>query len=923
MKPKLLLLCFLLPLFGIAAKSPERPARVWETKGFEAFQKGQFDASGANLYVSRKGVVQTIHRFDLNNDGYFDLVFNNTHDLVYRLPAYEYRFKKDDRKPTRFDYPGIGSVRVRSADLNGDGFPDLVIARGFDDSSQLHNSWVYWGTPSGWSARQHMELPTPYVQDVCIGDFNHDGRPDLAFIASSSFGANSSLIYWGGKDGYFSRDRTALQTPGANGCLAVDLDGDGYADLVVTAAGRQSEIFWGGPQGLNQQKSSPLPEGSILDAARLASNHLVVTMSKGLDVLKVQSRTVGIEQTVPFEGAGKVAVGELNGDRVPDLVVTREDKGQTWETRHWATTSRIFWGREQGGKDVFSATSHTDLPTLGASDVAISDVDKDGYPDIVFANMRTHLSYDVPSYIYWGGPKGYSVTRRSALPTHGAKAVSVLGQNVFFANSISGRATGDIDSYIYYGDKQGMYSTKHMQRIPTIGGYESCLADFNDDGYPDLLTVTSTEGDPGRGNAIGSFIYWGGKEGLSLSRRTEIPTSGAIGCAVADVNQDGYLDILSSNMDNNTVSVLYGGPDGFSDKRQTVLKVNGPRFPAIADLNKDGYLDLVVPSIREDWGSSKSPNTEGLYIFWGSAKGYSATRRTVLPSVGPVSVQIADLNSDGYLDLVVCDLADLHHRVYHGVNTYIYWGSPQGYSVYNRTELPSLGAHYATIGDFNRDGFLDIFISNYQSEFTRDLNSYIYWGNRKADYTVAHRQALHVGSAAGIESGDFNGDGWIDLAVSNHVKNGDHHARSFIFWNGPKGFSNQRVTRLPTVGPHMMTGVDQGNIYTRALKEAYISAPYDAGVPLAPYELHWTGATPFGSTLDFEIRDADSSEALKEMPWKNLGYHTVKNEDLPVAILRSRRWWQFRVILADGDASSPRLTDVRVDFRAPRNEAQE
>ena len=67
---------------------PSQPiAHHWVTHGFEAFRQGTFGAGGTNLYVSRRGTVQTIHRFDVNNDGFYDLVFSNTHDRTHVLPA--------------------------------------------------------------------------------------------------------------------------------------------------------------------------------------------------------------------------------------------------------------------------------------------------------------------------------------------------------------------------------------------------------------------------------------------------------------------------------------------------------------------------------------------------------------------------------------------------------------------------------------------------------------------------------------------------------------------------------------------------------------------------------------------------------------------------------------------------------------------
>src|SRR5262249_47876119 len=161
-----------------------------------------------------------------------------THDLVYTVPAYEYRFTAKNRSaPERIEYPGAGSVHVLATDLNADRFPDLIIARGADNSTRVQNSWIYWGSAEGWDESRQTELPTPYGQDVCVGDLNGDGRPDLISVASGEYGNDTSYVYWGRSDGYSYRDRKPFKTPGGTGCLVADLDGDGFNDLVVTAAG--------------------------------------------------------------------------------------------------------------------------------------------------------------------------------------------------------------------------------------------------------------------------------------------------------------------------------------------------------------------------------------------------------------------------------------------------------------------------------------------------------------------------------------------------------------------------------------------------------------------------------------------------------------------------------------------------------------
>ena len=61
--------------------------QTWIENSFEDFIDGSFDAAGQNIYVSRDGKIRTINRFDLNEDGWIDLLFPGTHDNHSLIPA--------------------------------------------------------------------------------------------------------------------------------------------------------------------------------------------------------------------------------------------------------------------------------------------------------------------------------------------------------------------------------------------------------------------------------------------------------------------------------------------------------------------------------------------------------------------------------------------------------------------------------------------------------------------------------------------------------------------------------------------------------------------------------------------------------------------------------------------------------------------
>ena len=90
--------------------------------GFKEFSQGSFGSGGNNLYVNANGVIETINRLDVNNDGYVDLALANSHDYIERGPTHIYSMtNKEKGEWNRQQLPNDSSWMSRIVDLDKDG----------------------------------------------------------------------------------------------------------------------------------------------------------------------------------------------------------------------------------------------------------------------------------------------------------------------------------------------------------------------------------------------------------------------------------------------------------------------------------------------------------------------------------------------------------------------------------------------------------------------------------------------------------------------------------------------------------------------------------------------------------------------------------------------------------------------------------
>ena len=176
---------------------------------------------------------------------------------------------------------------------------------------------------------------------------------------------------------------------------------------------------------------------------------------------------------------------------------------------------------------------------------------------------------------------------------------------------------------------------------------------------------------------------------------------------------------------------------------------------------------------------------------------------------------------------------------------------------------------------------------------------FIYWGGEGGTYSKTNRTDLPAESSSGIQTVDLNRDGYPEIVVHNHMKDGDHTINSYIYWNGPEGFHRDRRSEVPNFGPHYSQMTDPGNLYTRKLEEEYLSPPLELSESGRPVSLFWEGEEPHGARLKFQIRTAASRQALASEEWQGPGGKGFFYQSSGTAIGEVKAdhgWLQYRTV---------------------------
>lgn len=695
----------------------------------------------------------------------------------------------------------IVSGRARSfavGDFNGDGKVDVAFAA--EGSDVFSNISIYLGDGGGYLEHVVNAPIAGSLGEIAVGDFNKDGKQDLAVSGPAANGENGVAILLGNGDATFHAPNNFAAASGARAMAIADFNGDGHQDIATANnfANNVAVLLGDGAGAFAAPVKYTVGAGPIAIVSSDFNDDgkpdlAVANQNNSFISLLTNNGAGGFNTAVNVDArfnCSSVAAGDFNGDGKTDLVVGQltniavligDGRGGFGAPKSFGNRTassivvRDFSG--DGKLDLALANNNTTFPSvalligngagefgaatnLGAGKLpyvlATADFNQDSRDDLAVLNLDTGNSGATTFSILFGAANGSRIFRAPIISDTAGFPTSINLGDLNKDNKTDLIVTsGSIGGTISIGDGQGGFGAP--QRLDTTAGFSGDAAaavtgDFNKDGNVDLALATSDRFNPNQPGVIA--ILHGLGNGTFDRNRTRTFNVGnrPADIVAADFNGDGALDLATANPASNDVSVLLnngapGGSFGFG-AAQNIPVGPEPRSLAASDFNGDQKTDLVVAN----------RNSATLTIMLGDGKSGFITMPFGI-GANPRAVKTGDFNRDGKIDL-----AAPHNNA--GFVSILLGNGDGSFAPPANVNIGRL-PFAIVIGDFNSDGKQDFAASVYFSQETTEDRVLIFAGDGAGRFGFAGE--FVTPNASYLAASDFNADGLTDLAAMSGV----------------------------------------------------------------------------------------------------------------------------------------------------------